>query len=618
MPKNNDRIKFTETDSKLKALIKRRDLSKDAIKTYNTVFNEIYELFNVTPSEIVKIGKHEQKPFKTDNGNIEILDLDDRKVTEYQTEYKDYLDNKGNSNSTKKLKIVTFRALLSEYDIQKPKAPKIKIKKDRIRESDIISWRDVEKAMDICKGIRDKTILAMLATTGMRGVDLINLNINNLITGCKIYFDDGEEHTLDNLLKKNPKNIIPCYEIMPSKTDERSQLTMTFNTPECSEYLWQYLKERTNKKDKNGKIIEINRDDPLFTNRSNKRMSRGLLEKLYQRLNQRLGNKKDKNGIYGKFRKHSMRKLFSTTCRKYMLNITINSDKTTEIDIVSIFTGHVPPNESNSKVYEAIPDDSEDSYLREIYFKLVPYLSIKDTEVHHINSKEVTELTEKIEILETENQQKDVLHQREMEEKDKQIAELKQLVSQTQEQMAETNKAVEELKLKRKQPDIRKTITDYFYENYRDDILQKEYDKDGEQSIGLKKCIVICEIAYEFALKNRSEFNSDENYLDKLIKKSIAKCSFNPDIIIPKYEEINNKNTKLIETNNEINNIVSDIIVIIANHEDIWEIVKEDQKNLKNIIVKEIQDSKYDIDNITLEDKNQIAEDVIMKFLDMI
>lgn len=102
-------------------------------------------------------------------------------------------------------------------------------------------------------------------------------------------------------------------------------------------------------------------------------MSRGLLEKLYQRLNQRLGNKKYKNGIYGKFRKHSMRKLFSTTCRKNMLNITINSDKTTEIDIVSIFTGHVPPNESNSKVYEAIPDDSEDSYLREIYFKLVPY-----------------------------------------------------------------------------------------------------------------------------------------------------------------------------------------------------------------------------------------------------
>ena len=29
-------------------------------------------------------------------------------------------------------------------------------------------------------------------------------------------------------------------------------------------------------------------------------------------------------------------------------NITVNSDKTTEMDIVSIFTGHVPPNESNA------------------------------------------------------------------------------------------------------------------------------------------------------------------------------------------------------------------------------------------------------------------------------
>ena len=609
MPRNNNRIKFTEKDPKLKALVKRRGLGKGAKKNYNTVFNEIYELFGVTPSEIVKIGKKEQKPYKTEEGLIDILDLEDRKVTEYQTEYKDYLDKQKNSESTKKLKLDNYRALLGEYDIQKPKSPRIKIKKDRIRESDIISWRDVEKAMDISKGIRDKCILIFLATTGMRGIDLVNLNIENIITGCKIYFDKDEEHNLTNLLKKDPKSIIPCYEIMPSKTDDKSQLTMTFNTPECSEYIWQYLKERIQKKG------ELKPTDPLFVGRTNKRVKIGSLEKMYQRLNTRLGNEKDKNGIYGKFRKHSMRKLFSTTCRKNMLNININSDKTTEIDIVSIFTGHVPPNESNSKVYEAIPDDSEDSYLREIYFKLIPYLSVKDTEVHHVNSKEVIELTDKIDLLEEQNQQKDILHQREMEEKDKQIAELKQLVAQTQEQMAETNKAVEELKLKRKQPDIRKTINDYFYENYRDDILQKEYNKDGEQSIGLKKCTVICELAYESALEDESKFTGTNENLDLLIKRAIAKCSFNPDMILSKYEEIHAKNIQIQDNNATIMYIISDVIGIIGNHEDIWEMVKEDQKTLKDTIVKHIQNSNYDINNIAEDDKKTIAEDVIMEYL---
>lgn len=51
--------KFSETDSRLSVLIERRELTKGAIKNYNTVFREIYELFNLTPTDIVRIGKRE-------------------------------------------------------------------------------------------------------------------------------------------------------------------------------------------------------------------------------------------------------------------------------------------------------------------------------------------------------------------------------------------------------------------------------------------------------------------------------------------------------------------------------------------------------------------------------
>ena len=596
MPKNNNRVKFTEKDPKLKAMVKRRGLGKGAKKNYDTVFNEIYELFGVTPSEIVKIGKKEQKPYKTEDGLIDILDLEDRKVTEYQTEYKDYLDKQGNSEPTKKLKLDNYRALLGEYDIQKPKSPRIKIKKDRIRESDIVSWRDVERAMDISKGIRDKCILIFLATTGMRGIDLVGLNIKDLIKGCKIYFDDDEEHNITNLLKKDPKSIIPCYEIMPSKTDDKSQLAMTFNTPECSEYLWQYLKERIQK---NG---ELKPDDPLFVGRTNKRVSIGSLEKMYQRINDRLGGEKDKNGIYGKFRKHSMRKLFSTTCRKNMLNININSDKTTEIDVVSIFTGHVPPNESNSKVYEAIPDDSEDSYLREIYFKLLPYLSVKDTEVHHINSKEVTELTEKIDILEEQNQQKDIRHQREMEEKDKEIAELKQLIHQTQEQVDEKLEAFDRITSRKTKTDIEHIINNYCQENLNEEDQNKSF--------------VIRKLALDMALENKKDFENTDEYLSSLIKKARIKISMSGKTTEELFNQIMEQNDEDYVMNKQMTNAVREVMKTMTSNTELMEIISdEDYYELQDAIETYLKRSDYDITNLTDSDKTEIVSAVLMEFV---
>ena len=215
--KVHNRIKFSEKDPKLSLMIKRRGLSKFAIKNYNTVFNEIYELFNLTPSELVALAKYEEKPFKTDDGAWDIKDLDDRTITKIQFEYSSFLNNKNLSNRTIKLKLDTFRALFGEYDIEKPKNIKIDIPKDRIRERDIVSWSDVEKAMDICNGIRDKSIISLMATSGLRGIDIVSMDIKTIIDACSIYFDETEEHTIENLLAKSPEDIVPCFELKPSK-----------------------------------------------------------------------------------------------------------------------------------------------------------------------------------------------------------------------------------------------------------------------------------------------------------------------------------------------------------------------------------------------------------------
>ena len=414
------KTKFSKDDSRLQMLVKRRNLTDGAIKNYNTVFREIYELFGVAPTDIVRIGKREQQPFlDKETGEYDLLELEDRSVTKYQFQYYDYLVDRGLSNRTIRLKLNTYRALLGEYDIEKPKNINIVIQTDRIRDEDIVTWREVESALSFCKGIRDKAIISFFATTGLRSSDVRRLKIEDLIKACDIYFEDGEEKTIDNLLNKNPEDIMPCWEIMPVKTIKNSQLCVTFNTPESSTYLWQYLHERVEFNIRKGrKPLEPN--DPLFATSTNNELKSTAIEQLFQRINTQLGGKMDKNGKYRRFRSHSLRKLFTTTCRRNLTQVVVNSDKTSEVDIVSIFTGHVPPNESNSRVYEAIESDSHDSYLRKTYLALSPYLSIKEIEVKDIKTQQYKDLEEQNEALKQQLEAQAVAMQREMDEQKEQ------------------------------------------------------------------------------------------------------------------------------------------------------------------------------------------------------
>ena len=401
-------------------LVKRRNLTDGAIKNYNTVFREIYELFGVAPTDIVRIGKREQQPFlDKETGEYDLLELEDRSVTKYQFQYYDYLVDRELSNRTIRLKLNTYRALLGEYDIEKPKNINIVIQTDRIRDEDIVTWREVESALSFCKGIRDKAIISFFATTGLRSSDVRRLKIEDLIKACYIYFEDGEEKTIDNLLNKNPEDIMPFWEIMPVKTIKNSQLCVTFNTPESSTYLWQYLHERVEFNIRKGrKPLEPN--DPLFATSTNNELKSTAIEQLFQRINTQLGGKMDKNGKYRRFRSHSLRKLFTTTCRRNLTQVVVNSDKTSEVDIVSIFTGHVLPNESNSRVYEAIESDSHDSYLRKTYLALSPYLSIKEIEVKDIKTQQYKDLEEQNEALKQQLEAQAVAMQIEMDEQKEQ------------------------------------------------------------------------------------------------------------------------------------------------------------------------------------------------------
>ena len=149
-------------------------------------------------------------------------------------------------------------------------------------------------------------------------------------------------------------------------------------------------------------------------------MTSTAIEQFFQRLNNRIGNPKDKNGKFGRLRAHALRKLFTTTCRRNITQVLVNSDKTTELDIVSIFTGHIPPNESNSDAYEAIESDSEDSLLRKTYEALAPFLSIENIEIKDIKTQQYKDLEEQNQQLREQLEAQAVAMQREMDEQKEQ------------------------------------------------------------------------------------------------------------------------------------------------------------------------------------------------------
>lgn len=391
-------MNFSETDIKLMQLIQRRNLGKEGIRKYNIVFREIYKLIGKTPSQLIAEAKKEEQAFNNEEGIPQILDLSERKVNSYQFLYNNFLESKGNSEVTKKHKIVLFRAFFKEYDIKMPKMIRFNTSIARTRIKDIPSWDDVRRSLNFCKSNRNKALVCLLATSGMREGDIVSLTIQDFLEATSIY---NHSSNLDKLLSRNPYEIIPCYDFFPEKTKMDGNLCITFNTGECTHFIFEHIKENIEE----GYLVEL--ESPLF--RSNGRTSEFLtadwLRRILKSLNLSLNLGKDKNGLYAKFRGHNLRKLFSTTCRQNITNVVVKADKYSELDVVSIFTGHIPPNMSNSEIYDAVDsEDSFDSYLRKNYEALIPYLTIdkKQTPIKKENANlegEIMKIKESVDAL---------------------------------------------------------------------------------------------------------------------------------------------------------------------------------------------------------------------------
>lgn len=141
-------------------------------------------------------------------------------------------------------------------------------------------------------------MVTFLASSGVRSKDMRKLKLQDFVDATQEYHNKKK----DVIPELEDQEVIPCWIFNSEKTDTE---TITFNTPECTNFIITYLKQRT----------FLSNDQYLFSSNKNGYYSplsgRGL-NNYFEAINDKLGFPKLANG-FRFFRPHRLRTFFGTT-----------------------------------------------------------------------------------------------------------------------------------------------------------------------------------------------------------------------------------------------------------------------------------------------------------------
>ena len=223
--------------------------------------------------------------------------------------------------------------------------------------SETISLDDIYIAMCSSKPTLYKAIIGLILSSGMAPITLSTLTLNDFLVACNDYFQETEDKTLQNLLKKDPWKIIPCWKI-------KTKNIFTFNTPETTFYLFLYLKEK--------RMDDLNNlDYPLFKSGKNNFLTSSKISSYVTEFNAilRLFNENYEN----KFKSKNLIATFEDIYDKNML-IEVNNKN----NLLKLFEGKLS---NNSKFYRASMKDQQK--IKDYYKILIPFLTAREFNINH-------------------------------------------------------------------------------------------------------------------------------------------------------------------------------------------------------------------------------------------
>lgn len=215
-----------------------------------------------------------------------------------------------------------------------------------------IPLSDLFIAFTSSKPTRYKAITGLLFTSSMNVTTISKLTLNDLVNACNNYFEENEDKTLKNLLKKDPMTIIPFWNITHKKQ-------LTFNTPETSFFIFAYLKEK-----RNNDLNDL--EQPLFKTTTNRPLSPSKISSHISEFNDILSMHHE--NYANNFKSKNLINTFRYICKKNM-----PFDNSSKDIIISLFSG------TNNHEYDFYRQmERNPNILKKTYENLIPFLTAKN------------------------------------------------------------------------------------------------------------------------------------------------------------------------------------------------------------------------------------------------
>lgn len=369
----------------------KRDLSKSTQTLYRSALSLYARINNKTLVEIYNEGDNEEE------ANVK---LDKRNYSFYTLKFKKYLIDNNKSPHTIRVYINSVKSFYHAFNIREPD---VKVGKgDLVLEQNygyLLKKEDIIRLMKVADS-RNRAIISTMALSGMSQKEVRTFKIEKLLDSINRSLN-LELSTVEELIKLDDKvynNEIIMVEITREKVHYRYQ---TFFPPEVIRNIIIYLRER--QLGTNNNIKSENLHDNLFVRKDGEELSKVSMAFIFSILGQKAGFKHSKKGAYRPWRSHGM--------RKYFISTIINN--TGDHIMANYMAGHKIDSVTRSYWF------ADPEKLKEKYLTALPYLSLENTEVNKIETKDYkrlqeletryNELEEEVKILKQQEKRKEQL-----------------------------------------------------------------------------------------------------------------------------------------------------------------------------------------------------------------
>lgn len=345
--------------------IEGSELEDRTAESYYTHIRRYCNFNEMTPTELIEEAREDQ---------VKSPWMAKRRIKPRMVKYNKYLKNETSMTyASRKLAIGIVKIFYAEYEIELPK--KIKVK-ESVEEKKERSKQKIPTIEDIREAVAESNykysaFILLLSTSGMSKNEARHLTLEDYYHA--LGFEDYESSILKELNDHVSKNTIPTFmDILRRKTGIEYT---TFCTPETMRYINKYLsREYKNKEPLNGPETKLFVPFQQEKNKSGM-ISDQSIATYFRKLNERMGWGKSGRFIF--FHPHSLRKFFATTLNNNRVPFTFTH----------WLLGHKIDITTETVTDPYIKNNDLEKLKRE-YHRVIPYLSIKETDVDVIEDNQ--------------------------------------------------------------------------------------------------------------------------------------------------------------------------------------------------------------------------------------